>query len=197
MSVPKQWPEGGDCDRFFLSSEGEPLSCPADATNRRGDRPTPKAIQRVLSRENWTSCKPTRDRLPHGERGQTDLEGSDCRDLGDKRGVTAVLPFESGSPVCDYHRLFLTDAEIKSMDRHEYVLFKDSEENRYYVDATEFPCPCHPTLETFGRRINHSRKCPNVKPRVQDLPFPEGDQTVIIFYALRDIAPGEELLRTS
>ncbi|KAK7918665.1 hypothetical protein WMY93_009949 [Mugilogobius chulae] len=288
-SVPEQRPDGGDCDRFFLSSSGLPLTNPgadlqrlrerfhteepergrtiksstawggfctafpvgpysqvpskasceaagfpnhqpfqkrwtreqramrelmvlSNATNRRGDRPTPETIQRLPSRETWTSNKPTvADVLKHWvtptspEQQTASLtenvvkqtwRGLTVRDLGEKgKVVTAVLPIKAGSPVCDYHGRLLTDAEGKSLDRHEYVFFfKDSEGNRYCVDATDFPCPCHPTMETFGRRMNHSRKNPNVKPRVQDLQFPEGEKTVIVFYALRDISPGEELL---
>ncbi len=32
------------------------------------------------------------------------------------------------------------------------------------IDAQTFPCECHPDIDTFGRRINHSSKRPKLKP---------------------------------
>lgn len=51
------------------------------------------------------------------------------------------------------------------------------------VDATK------PT-DRYGRLINHSRKAPNCKTKV----FEHNKVPHLIFIALRDIEPGEELL---
>lgn len=51
------------------------------------------------------------------------------------------------------------------------------------VDATKPTC-------RYGRLINHSRKAPNCKTKV----FENGGLPHLIFVALRDIQPNEEIL---
>lgn len=62
------------------------------------------------------------------------------------------------------------------------------------IDATSFPCVCHPDKDTYGRRMNHSRKNPNVKPQKYTMNSPDGPRETILFIAQRDIRVGEELL---
>lgn len=61
------------------------------------------------------------------------------------------------------------------------------------IDAQTFPCECHPSRDTVGRRINHSKKNFNVKPVHCTMKFPEGERDVILFQATKDIATDEEL----
>lgn len=70
--------------------------------------------------------------------------------------------------------------------------FKDGQRN-LCIDAQTFPCSCHRHMETIGRKINHSRKKPNLKPihvamNVDGKPF-----DVILFKVLNNIDIGTEL----
>lgn len=56
---------------------------------------------------------------------------------------------------------------------------------KYCLDAT-----IDPTGKSLGRLINHSRKQPNCKTSV----FENGGKPHLIFIALKDIHPGQELL---
>ncbi|XP_038575161.1 uncharacterized protein LOC119902857 isoform X1 [Micropterus salmoides] len=56
-----------------------------------------------------------------------------------------------------------------------------------------FPCECHPSLETAGRWIRHSKKNFNVQPRHCTVTLPEGDRHVLLFQATKDIVNDEEI----
>ncbi|XP_014679100.1 PREDICTED: N-lysine methyltransferase SETD8-A-like [Priapulus caudatus] len=116
------------------------------------------------------------------------------------RGVTATRPFRHGEVVCDYHGTLLTHEE--GIKRHAniaegesgYMFFfrMPNTGERYCINAQDVPCPCHTDKpSTIGRLLNHSRKTKNVniKPHCEVL-----DQPTVVFRALRDIGPGEELL---
>lgn len=62
------------------------------------------------------------------------------------------------------------------------------------IDAQTFPCECHPSQDTVGRRMNHSRKNPNVKPVHCKMKFPDGERDIILFQATKDIAINTELV---
>lgn len=54
-------------------------------------------------------------------------------------------------------------------------------------------CECHPSKETLGRKVNHSRKRPNVKPLRCLMKLPEGQKETILLVAAKDIGVDEEL----
>uniref|UniRef100_A0A3Q2WPW0 SET domain-containing protein n=1 Tax=Haplochromis burtoni TaxID=8153 RepID=A0A3Q2WPW0_HAPBU len=110
-------------------------------------------------------------------------------------GVIALMPFHKGDIVCDYHGTYITEAEGKRRPQSGYLFFfRDECDRGMCIDATAFPCACHPDIDTYGRRMNHSRKNPNIKPQKFTMNFPAGPQETILFIALKDIAVGEEVL---
>ncbi|KAJ4921922.1 hypothetical protein JOQ06_022186 [Pogonophryne albipinna] len=61
------------------------------------------------------------------------------------------------------------------------------------IDAQTWPCQCHAGLETFGRKINHSSKHPNIMPLSVVLRLDDEDVHTILFKATRDIKVDTEL----
>lgn len=55
------------------------------------------------------------------------------------------------------------------------------------MDAQTFPCVCHPQVDAFSRRINHSSKAANVKPFCCTLKFDGQQKEVVLFKALVEI----------
>lgn len=83
--------------------------------------------------------------------------------------------------------------------------FKDlgDADNWYYYqtkvgwfDAQKDRCDCHPEMSTYGRKINHSKKNPNLKPVLCQMQLNPGEKKsyVILFQAMRKIEVNEELL---
>uniref|UniRef100_A0A3Q4GEQ5 SET domain-containing protein n=1 Tax=Neolamprologus brichardi TaxID=32507 RepID=A0A3Q4GEQ5_NEOBR len=85
-----------------------------------------------------------------------------------KFGVIALMPSCKGDVVCDYHGTYISEAEGKLRPQSGYLFFfRDKCDRGMCIDATAFPCACHPDIETYG---------------------------TILFIALKDITVGEELL---
>lgn len=75
-----------------------------------------------------------------------------------------------------------------------YLYFFEDRKNRrkLCIDEKNVPCPCHPSLPTtFGRKINHSRKSPNLKPELRYRS--DGTTPVLLLVAKEDIPVGTEL----
>ncbi|OCT55990.1 hypothetical protein XELAEV_18003951mg [Xenopus laevis] len=71
--------------------------------------------------------------------------------------------------------------------------FMDRRNKRCCIDVQNVPCPCHSELETtYGRKINLSRKRPNLKPTMRY--FANDSRPHILFSANKDIDVGTELL---
>lgn len=107
--------------------------------------------------------------------------------------------FSKGEIVCDYHGRVVDAAEGRALlDTHVghqmgYPFFFKDRERDLCMDAQTFPCPCHVHMETLGRKINHSRKRPNLKPFHVVLDADGEALDVILFRALVDIDVGTEL----
>lgn len=78
-------------------------------------------------------------------------------------------------------------------DEMGYLFFFKADGCDLCIDAHTVPCECHSTMETIGRKINHSRKNMNVKPLHCKINFPEGARDVILFQAMKDISISEDL----
>lgn len=110
------------------------------------------------------------------------------------------MEFKKNQVVCDYHGEVISKQEgeqrLKTLtDEPSYLFFfKGKGGETLCIDAQKFPCDCHPEQDTFGRRMNHSRRNNNVRPQRFSLNFPSGARECILFLALRDIAVNEELL---
>lgn len=77
----------------------------------------------------------------------------------------------------------IREVEYKAEDAGCYMYYFNWSSSVWCVDATE------PTGR-LGRLINHSRKTPNCKTKL----FIHNNRPHLIFVALRDIEPHEELL---
>lgn len=66
-----------------------------------------------------------------------------------------------------------------------YMYYFEWKNAKYCVDAT-----IDPTSKSLGRLINHSRKVPNCKTSVYEY----RGQPHLIFIAIKNISPGQELL---
>ncbi len=115
-------------------------------------------------------------------------------------GVIATRMFKKNQVVCDYHGEEVSKQEgerrLETLTGEQSYLFffKGKGGEPLCIDAQKFPCDCHPDKDTFGRRMNHSRRRNNVRPRRVSLNCPEGPRECVLFFALRDIAVNEELL---
>ena len=99
----------------------------------------------------------------------------------------------SGTVVCDYHAQILEwqlgHAKYKNntSDNNTYMFAVQDGSNRFYLDATDEHCLCHPTTKLKGRLINHSVNG-NLKPVINYL---EG-KPILLLVASRDIAECED-----
>ncbi|KAK2814570.1 hypothetical protein Q5P01_000189 [Channa striata] len=122
------------------------------------------------------------------------------KDYEDKRGqgVIATRAFVKGAVICDYHGELVTAEEGRkilesSTDEMGYLYFFTSGSQQLCINAQTHPCRCHPTMETMGRKMNHSKNNLNVKPQHCKIKFPEGEKDTLLLVAARDIAVDEEL----
>ena len=112
--------------------------------------------------------------------------------------MVATRPFSKGDIVCDSHGRVITGEGGRAMmenlvDEPGYLFFFKAGERDLCIDTQTFPCECHPDADTIGRRINHSRKNPNLKP-MQCVLMVDGEaKQVILFRALVDIPVDKEL----
>lgn len=143
----------------------------------------------------------------------------EVRDVpGKGRGVFATNNISKGDFVCRYRGELLTEeqAEARAYAYDVEAGDKDVAEKGCYMfwfdhDGRTLCIDAAAEDGSFGRLINHSRNEPNVAPRALKLPprtikLPRRGsrafrrprtinvQPGIGFHALRDIAPGEELL---
>ena len=87
------------------------------------------------------------------------------------RCVIAYADIAKGTVVCDYHAQLL-DWQIghqkykaNTSVSNTYMFAVQEGSNRFYLDATDEHCQCHPTTKLQGRLINHSVNG-NLKPVV-------------------------------
>ncbi|XP_028444184.1 uncharacterized protein LOC114562117 [Perca flavescens] len=181
-------------------------------------RPSEARVRYQLQREGWTSNAPKLDEIlacwkskggsvladPNIMQSVLDQKwkGLAIIDLGPPKGkgVVATMPFQAGDVVCDYHGELVTEAEGRQRQSHVpdgtdmyFFYFRSHSGARMCLDAQKFPCPCHPSIDTFGRRMNHSNKNFNVKPVRLALPFSGGLRDSMIFVATRNVTVKEEL----
>ncbi|KAL1250656.1 hypothetical protein QQF64_018452 [Cirrhinus molitorella] len=87
-------------------------------------------------------------------------------------------------------------------DEAGYMFFFKAGQRDLCIDAQTFPCACHPTADTAGRRINHSSKRgPNLKPvpcalkkKIKGGGVEEDNpKDVVLFRALCDISVDTQL----
>ncbi|CAM4574700.1 unnamed protein product [Leuciscus chuanchicus] len=171
----------------LIAQEGWTVNCPRPEHIVQLWRPAPKKmveadsfVIRCVSEQTWT--------------------GLAIKDFGPPEGlgVVATRPFFKEDIVCDYHGKVVTAAEGRAkvhsqFDEPGYVFFFKAGERELCIDSQTSPCECHPNMNTFGRRINHSRKMPNLKPIHCTMTINDQDQEVILFKATRDITVGTQL----
>ncbi|XP_026157011.1 uncharacterized protein LOC113127041 isoform X2 [Mastacembelus armatus] len=184
------------------------------SVSRTSAAPEAARVRRTLAKETtWTTNRPSvtdvvNAWIPERNKIEEDADlisaitdqkwkGLAVKDFGTEKGkgVIALMPFTKGDVICDYHGVLMSEAEGKQRQQSGYLFFFKGEGGRgMCIDATAFPCLCHPDKNTYGRRLNHSRKKPNVKPQKYTMNFPDGPRDAILFVALRNIKVGEELM---
>ena len=97
--------------------------------------------------------------------------------------VFATNPIPLGSPVCEYKGRYITRKMGKLVDE-PYVFDFPHKNKAMSIDASE-------QTGTVGRYISHERAVPNVVCRKKE--FVGDDRPHLIFFAIRDIAIGEEI----
>ena len=110
---------------------------------------------------------------------------------GKGRGVFTSIDFQKGDFVVEYAGELVTLEESKKREKEygkdpsygSYMYYFTNDNKSYCVDATE-------ETGRLGRLVNHSKKKPNLKPKVYAL----NSKPHIIFLASRQIMIGEELL---
>ncbi len=112
--------------------------------------------------------------------------------------MVATRCFSKGDIVCDYHGKVLTAAAGRAMmheihDEAGYLFFFKAGKRDLCIDAQTFPCECHPDIDTFGRRINHSSKRPNLKPLHCVMKMDGEERDVVLFKALENISVDTQL----
>jgi len=112
-------------------------------------------------------------------------------------GVVATRRFYTNDIVCDYHGKVIPAAEGRAIvqslnDEPGYCFFFKAGERELCVDSQNYPCESHPLTNTFGRRINHSSKMPNLKPFHCKMKINGEDKDIILFKALKDITVGTQ-----
>ncbi|XP_013855926.1 uncharacterized protein LOC106511726 [Austrofundulus limnaeus] len=119
---------------------------------------------------------------------------------GKNRGVVTTRDFLPGEVVCDYHGKLVSHRKGEEIHRDiqlsesGYMFFFKNKGKALCIDAHEEHCECHPEKLTFGRLINHSRKHPNIKPRLYIFTSDGVEKEVILFIASQKIRVNEELL---
>lgn len=190
------------------------------STDRTGQKPPASRVQRAMAKETtWTSNVPSVDNVllawvpcqePSPVANHPLLIASVVHQKwkglaikhfeGKGKGVIATMKFQKNQVVCDYHGEEVSEQErerrLETLTGEPSYLFffKGKGGEPLCFDAQKSPCDCHPDKETFGRRMNHSRRRSNVQPRRVSLDCPEGPRECVLFCALRDIAVSEKLL---
>ncbi|XP_042072931.1 uncharacterized protein LOC102305804 [Haplochromis burtoni] len=177
---------------------------------RRSNAPQRARVQTALDKETWSTNKPTVDAVLRAwvapqpriqdspslmsSISEQKWKGLALKDFGEEKGkgVIALMPFNKGDVVCDYHGTCITKAAGNQRRQSGSLFFYRDECHR--ADATASPCACHLHKDSYGRHMNHCQRNPNVKPQRFTMNFPAGPRESVLFIALRDIAVGEELL---
>ncbi|XP_041441931.1 histone-lysine N-methyltransferase set-1-like [Xenopus laevis] len=183
------------------------------------EKPTPSQVQSYLKRQGWLKHAPTvEDILLYWEASEKPKPDAIERKIqsfvktqqwpglavvddpvkGQK--VVTLQDFKKGDYICDYHGPVISAKEgerlMRSVEQNEMgylYFFLDRGNKRLCIDAQNVPCSCHSELPTtYGRKINHSRKRPNLKPMVKY--FPDDTRPHILFSANKAIDAGTELL---
>uniref|UniRef100_A0A8C1S2U3 Si:dkey-23a23.2 n=1 Tax=Cyprinus carpio TaxID=7962 RepID=A0A8C1S2U3_CYPCA len=176
--------------------------------------PTATKVAKLIEAEGWTANHPRPEDIiakwrplsraqaqsdPAIIRGVTSQKwpGLAVKDFGGQKGVVATKAFGKGSILCDFHGKVITGAEGREIaemqDELGHLFFFKHGSEEVCIDAETFPCECHPSLETKGRWITHSKKNFNVQPRHCIVKLEEGDRDVLLFQATKDIFKDEKI----
>ncbi|ROJ64733.1 N-lysine methyltransferase KMT5A [Anabarilius grahami] len=176
--------------------------------------PTAAKVAKFIEAEGWTANHPRPEDIivkwrplsraqaqsdPAIIRGVTSQKwsGLAAKDFGGQKGVVATKAFGKGSILCDFHGKVITGAEGREIaemqDELGHLFFFKHGSEEVCIDAETFPCECHPSLETKGRLITHSKKNYNVQPLHCVVKLQEGDRDVLLFQATKDISKDEKI----
>ncbi|KAG1928309.1 N-lysine methyltransferase KMT5A [Pimephales promelas] len=176
--------------------------------------PIAAMVAKVIDAEGWTANHPRPEDIMAKwrplSRAQTESDpgiikgvtrqkwsGLAVKDFGEQKGVVATKAFGKGSILCDFHGKVITGAEGREMaetqDQLGNLFFFKHGPDEICIDAETFPCECHPSLETIGRWITHSKKKCNVQPCHCVVKLQGGDRHVLLFQATTDIKKDDKI----
>ncbi|XP_055360600.1 uncharacterized protein LOC114846600 [Betta splendens] len=156
-------------------------------------QPTLNKVARMLEMEGWTANHPSAEQIlakwqpPKKTDVETDTDlmnrierqkwsGLVIKKFDDKQG-------EEGEAIL----------KATPQDTMVYLFFFMADGKRLCINAQPSRCKCHPSLETVGRKLNHSRKNPNVKPLHCKMQFSSGVKDTLLLVAAKNIAVGDKL----
>ncbi|KAK2814283.1 hypothetical protein Q5P01_000646 [Channa striata] len=199
-----------DDGKFFISPKGRPIRSASNDLSRlhahyKIPSVTSQEIRRVVETAASTAFNEEQKAMvAHYMAHSTPVANTHYR-LRTAICTTAVCAslagyraFVKGAVICDYHGELVTAEEGRkilesSTDEMGYLYFFTSGSQQLCINAQTHPCRCHPTMETMGRKMNHSKNNLNVKPQHCKIKFPEGEKDTLLLVAARDIAVHEEL----
>ncbi|XP_039527414.1 uncharacterized protein LOC120479192 [Pimephales promelas] len=176
--------------------------------------PTAAMVAKVIDAEGWTANHPRPEDIMAKWRplSRAQAESDPCiikgvtrqkwsglavKAFGEQKGVVATKAFGKGSILCDFHGKVITGAEGREMaetqDQLGNLFFFKHGPDEICIDAETFPCECHPSLETIGRWITHSKKKHNVQPCHCIVKLQGGDRHVLLFQATTDIKKDDKI----
>ncbi|KAG1925603.1 N-lysine methyltransferase KMT5A-like [Pimephales promelas] len=176
--------------------------------------PTAAMVAKVIDAEGWTANHPRPEDImakwrplsraqaesdPGIIKGVTRQKwsGLAVKAFGEQKGVVTTKAFGKGSILRDFHRKVITGAEGREMadtqDELGNLFFFKHGADEICIDAETFPCECHPSLETIGRWITHSKKKCNVQPCHCIVKLQGGDRHVLLFQATTDIKKDDKI----
>ncbi|KAG2469435.1 KMT5A methyltransferase, partial [Polypterus senegalus] len=156
----------------------------------RCTKPSLETFQRKIERQGWESNCPkageivslwkpaSKNEVEEDRKISRTVQhlrwrGLHIKDFGSEKGfgVFATRRFSKGDIVCDYHGQVVTKGGglrlvHSKTDEMGCVFFYKSGDTIMAIDAQTHPCQCHPDVDIIGRRINHSRKRFNLKPKL-------------------------------
>lgn len=152
--------------------------------------PTKKRLRRSQAERWWEEEEKQINIVDHVIYGEPwpDLEEATFKNRG--RGLVAVKSFKAGDVLCHYEGKLYTGKEAVS---YEAKLDEEGKSTyAYKFRHQDQPALIDGSAESGdqGRLINHSPKHPNLRPKSAVV----AGKLTILFYALKDINIGDEIL---
>ena len=159
-----------------------------DLCLRKYQKQVEKSGRGVVASSSGFSCAPKQQQLDGKTLYNVENQRWVLTDISSTaergKGLFAAKPIKK-TVVCDYHGKLLSYEQSHRKytssvsEENFYMIYFEHKGKKYYMDANEKKCKCHPGKKLKCRLINNSRKSFNLKPNVVQ----HGDQLIILFIA--------------